>query len=119
MLIGKIGDFKIEVASNIAHSISQEWTTKTRIGNNPARFAQGKWDETISFTGEIVLQNNRYLDDLKNLVKLSKPVTLVIADIIYAMVILEKIDFVKSIFLKDGTHIKEEFIISLKRYFDV
>ena len=118
MLIGKIGSFKIETAESIAHSISQEWATKTRIGNNPARFAIGKYDESICFTGAVLLEKNNYLDDLKNLVKDAKPVTLVIADIVYAMVVIEQIDFTKSIFLRDGKHIKEEFTINLKRYFD-
>ncbi|MEM5557318.1 phage tail protein [Aliarcobacter cryaerophilus] len=118
MLIGKIGSFKIETAESIAHSISQEWATKTRIGNNPARFAIGKYDESVSFTGAVLLEKNNYLDDLKNLVKDAKPVTLVIADIVYAMVVIEQIDFTKSIFLRDGKHIKEEFTINLKRYFD-
>lgn len=119
MLIGKIGEFKIEVATSIAHSLSQEWTTKSRIANNPARFATGKWDESVTFSGVVVLEKNNYLDGLKNLLKNAKPVTLVIADIVYSMVVIEQLDFAKSIFLKDGTHIKEEFTISLKRYFDV
>lgn len=119
MLVGKLGNFKIEVAESIAHSISQEWATKQRIGNNPARFAIGKWDESISFTGSIVLEKNNYLDDIKNLLKNAKPITLIIADVVYAMIIIENIDFNKSIFLTDGTHIKEDFTINLKRYFDV
>ncbi len=119
MLLGKIGGFKIEVADSIAHSISQEWTTKARLGNNPARFANGNWDESISFGATIILENNTYLDDLKNLVKAKLPVSLVIADVIYAMVTLDNIDFTKSIFLKDGTHVKEEFTVNLKRYFNV
>jgi len=119
MLIGKIGNFKIQVAQGIAHSPSQEWASKTRIGNNPARFKVGFWDESISFSGVIALESNNYLDNLKELIKIAKPVSLIIANLVYAMVIIEQIDFTKSIFLKDGTHIKEEFTISLKRYFDV
>lgn len=119
MLIGKIGGFKIEVANSIAHSINQQWESKSRIGNNPARFANGNWDESITFGGDVVLENNSYLDELKNLVKAKKPVSLVIADAVYAMVIIESIEFTKSIFLDDGKHIKEEFNVTLKRYFNV
>jgi|GEM_PF-1616827 len=119
MLIGKIGNFKIQVASSIAHSLVQEWASKTRIGNNKARFSVGSWDESISFSAVVALESNNYLDDLKKLIKIAKPVSLIIANVVYAMVIIEQIDFVKSIFLKDGTHIKEEITISLKRYFDV
>lgn len=119
MLIGKIGSFKIEVADNIAHSLSQEWSTKSRIGNNPARFTNGKWDESVSFSGTVILEKNSYLDGLKNLVKEAKHITLIIGNIVYAMVVIEEIVFTKSIFLTNGTHIKEDFTISLKRYFDV
>jgi len=119
MLIGKIGNFKIQVASSIAHSLVQEWASKTRIENNKARFSVGSWDEGISFSAVVALENNNYLDDLKNLIKRAKSVALVIGNVVYAMVVIEQLDFTKSIFLKDGTHIKEEFTISLKRYFDV
>lgn len=119
MLLGKIGGFKIEVANQFAHSLSQKWQSMSRIGNNPALFANGLWDESISFSGEIMLENNTYLNDLKNLIKAKKPVSLVIADVIYAMVVIESIEFTKSIFLANGVHIKEEFSVKLKRYFNV
>lgn len=118
-MIGKIGGFKIEVADKITHNISQVWDTKTRIGANPARFAQNSWDESITFNGNAVLKGDLYLDGLKKIAKDKKPVSFVVGDSIYAMVIIENIEFSKSIFLTDGKHVKEEFSVTLKRYFNV
>lgn len=116
-MIGKIGKFKIQMLDSVVHAISQQFESKTRLGNSPYRMAGGRWDESISFSGKVILKPNNNLDDLKQLVKDAIPVTLVLANVVYALVLLEEISFTKSHFLPGGEHISEEFSVKMLRYF--
>jgi len=118
-MLAQIDNIIFETNSNIdelLEKFSFNYSEINRIGNNPTYQKTNGYTSEVSFSGYFVLKNLDELNDIKEVGINGKPILFVSKENHFKVIITD-LTIRKSIFLKGGEFIKQDFDIELKRYF--
>ena len=120
-MLAKLGDFVFEMndtdIKTITHQLSFGFNRQKRLGNHSYTQSDGLWEESISFSGKLILKSVNTLKSFEGMAKEKKPLRLTLGTGESFMVTIESISRTKSGFFKDGKFRYQEYSISLQRYF--
>ncbi len=120
-MLAKINDFLFELnktdLESIQHQISFKWDRQDRSGNHNHTQSTGKWEESIVFSGKLLMQSVNILKDFEDMAKEKKPVRLTLGTGESYLITIDSLSRSKSGFLKDGKYRYQEYSIQLQRYF--
>jgi phage protein U len=120
-MLAKLNDFLFELSKtdleSIQHQISFKWNRQDRAGNHQHTQKAGKWEESITFSGKLIMQSTNALKDFEDIAKEQKPVRLTLGTGESYLVTIDSLSRMKSGFLKDGKYRYQEFSIPMQRYF--
>ena len=120
-MLAKVGEFIFDLnnkdISAISHQLSFEWYKQKRIGNHTHTQQSGKWEESISFSGKLLLKSKSILKDFEEMAKEQIPVRLTLGTGESYKVTIENVSRTKSGFFKDGNFRYQEYSITMGRYF--
>jgi len=120
-MLAKIDDFLFELnktdLESIQHQISFKWNRQKRIGNHQHTQREGLWEESITFSGKLIMQSINALKEFEDMAKEQKPVRLTLGTGESYQVTIESLNRSKSGFLKDGKYRYQEYSIPMQRYF--
>lgn len=74
-------------------------------------------EESVTFSGKLIMRSVNALKDFENMAKEQKPVRLTLGTGESYQVTIESLNRTKSGFLKDGKYRYQEYSIPLQRYF--
>ncbi len=103
---------------NIQHQLTANWNSQKRLGNHRHTQRDGLWDESISFSGKLLMKSVNALSEFEELFKKQTPVRATFGTGESYMIVIEKLTRTKKEFLKDGKYRSQEYSISIKRYFE-
>ena len=121
-MLAKVGEFVFDLnnkdISEITHRLSFGWNTQKRIGNHEYNQKSGKWEESVSFNGKLILKSKSILKEFEDTAKEQIPVRLTFGTGESYKVTIDSISRTKSGFFKDGNFRYQEYSISMRRYFE-
>lgn len=121
-MLAKIDDFLFELngidIQSITHQLSFGWNKQKRIGNHQHIQREGLWEESVAFSGKLIIKRIDALKEFEDKAKEQKPVRITFGTGESYMIIIENISRTKSGFLKDGKYRYQEYSISMQRYFE-
>jgi phage protein U len=115
-----LDDFEFELCDieSIQKKIEYSYAKHERIGNFPAKFAVGKWNEEFSFTAVFFLKSQALMDSFERMASDKKPVWLIFPTGNAYQTLIKNIEITKSFFDDIGSPIKQEIALSLEVYYD-
>jgi len=120
-MLAKIGDFIFDLNNkdiqSISHQLSFGWNRQKRISEHSYTQREGLWEESISFSGKLILKSINILKDFEEMAKEQLPQRLTLGTGESYKITIESISRTKSGFLKDGKFRYQEYSISMQRYF--
>lgn len=121
-MLAKIDKFFFEIdktdIQKISHRINFGWSQVDRIGGHFYTQAHGQWEETVEFSGRLLMQSVSTVKDLIETAKAKAPVRLSLGTGESFMVVIDAIEQEKSSFLRQGEFRVQEYRITIKRYFE-
>ncbi len=111
----EIGEVEFE---KLNRSLKFNFAKIERIGNNPTYQAIKGYEESFSLEGKLIAKSNSSLKKLEDIAKKKLPVRLTLGSGESLMVLIDSIGEARSMFLKDGHYVKNDFKIALKAYYD-
>lgn len=116
-MLASIDDFMFEVDKNGFDSLNRvlefRYSNAQRIGNFDSFQAVGKYEESIDFSGTLILKKQGELNEFENMAKQKKVRLLSFANGTAKRVIIKTINLNRSNFLNNGAFLKQGFTISL------
>jgi phage protein U len=120
-MLAKVGSFIFDINNkdiqSIAHQLSFGWNRQSRLGNHNYTQKSGKFEESISFSGKLILKSVSTLKAFEDMAKEQKPQRLTLGTGESYKITIDSISRTKSGFLKDGKFRYQEYSISMQRYF--
>lgn len=120
-MLAKINDFLFELSKvdieSIQHQLSFGWNRQQRLGNHQYTQSSGKWEESIYFSGKLIMKSVNALRDFEDMAKEKKPVRMTFGTGESYLVTIETIDRTKSGFIRDGKYRYQAYSASMQRYF--
>jgi len=120
-MLAKIEDFLFDLGDidieSIQHQLSFNWNRRKRIGNHQHTQRDGLWEESISFSGKLMMKSVNALKDFEDLSKEQKPVRITFGTGESYMITIDSLSRTKKGFFKDGKYRYQEYSISMQRYF--
>jgi phage protein U len=120
-MLAKVGEFIFDLnkkdIQSISHQLSFGWDRKKRLANHNFTQRDGLWEETISFSGKLLLMSVNSLDAFEDMAKEQLPQRLTLGTGKSYKIVIDNISRTKSGFLKDGKYRYQEYSISMQRYF--
>jgi len=120
-MLAKIKDFTFDLnevdIANIQHELSFNWSTQKRQGNHQYTQRDGLWEETVKFSGKLIIKSVDALKEFEDEAKKQEPMRITFGTGESYEVVIKKINRTKSGFIKDGKHRYQEYSISMQRYF--
>jgi len=117
-----LGGFTFEVNKTefekLNRSLKFNYAKRDRIGNNPTYQAIKRYEEEFNIEGKLIAKSNSSLKQLEDIAKKKLPVRLTLGSGESLMVIIESISEARTLFLRDGHYIKNDFKVKLKAYYD-
>ena len=117
-----LGGFTFEIGKTEFEKLGKKmqfhFAKHSRIGANPSYQALGGYEESFSIEGKLIAKSNQSLKKLEDIAKKKNPVRLTLGSGESLKVLIDAVDEARSMFLKDGHYIKNDFKISLKAYYD-
>ncbi|KIM03615.1 MAG: hypothetical protein KU29_11450 [Sulfurovum sp. FS06-10] len=110
--------FEIVEVDEISHSLSFEWAKTKRLGNHQKIQKVESWEESISVKGTLIVKDVRRLYLFEELFKLKKPIRFTLPTGESFFVTVNKLNKSKSSYLKDGLHLKQDYLIEMDRVWD-
>jgi len=121
-MLCSLGDFIFEIGGvefeKLNRSLKFNFAKRDRIGNNPTYQAIKGYEESFSLEGKLIAKSNSSLKKLEDIAKKKEPIRLTLGSGESLMVIIESINEARSMFLKDGHYVKNDFKVQLKAYYD-
>ncbi|WP_334091993.1 phage tail protein [Helicobacter typhlonius] len=117
-----LGDFKFRLKQTQLKTITEKlilpFNETKRIGNHPAFFDGGKFEESLELELDLILQKQRTLEDFKKQVKQKKPFFMVLGyGEIVGEVLVESYILKKESILSNGASLSQTLNLSLKKYY--
>ncbi len=120
-MLGMLGDFEFKMNKvefqQVSHTIQYGWVKSNRIANHPKHQAVRKSDESLKFTGTLILQSVKAFDDLKAAADKHEPIVLSWVEHDSVLVVINKISKDMKRFLDTGEYIEQGFSIELERWY--
>jgi len=117
-----LGGFLFEVGKTEFEKLNKKikfnYAKRDRIGNNPTYQAIKGYEEEFNIEGKLIKKSNLSLKKLEDIAKKKEPVRLTLGSGESLKVVIEEIDEARSMFLKDGHYVKNDFRVKLKAYYD-
>ena len=117
-----LGGFTFEVGKTefekLNRSLKFNYAKRERIGNNPTFQAVKGYEEAFNLEGKLIAKSNSSLKKLEDIAKKKLPVRLTLGSGESLKVIIESISEARSMFLKDGHYVKNDFKLQLKAFYD-
>lgn len=117
-----LGEFKFRLKQAQLKTITEKlilpFSEIKRIGNHPAFFDSGKFEESLELELDLILQKQRTLEDFKKQVKQKKPFFMVLGyGEIIGKVLVESYILKKESILPNGASLSQTLNLSLKKYY--
>ncbi len=117
-----LGDFTFELKeaqlNTITENLSLPFSEVKRVGNHPAYFNSGKFEESLELELDFILQRQGILEDFKAQVKAKKPFFMVLGfGEIIGEVLVESFKVKRESLLPNGASLKRTLNLTLKRYY--
>ncbi|WP_300827107.1 phage tail protein [Helicobacter sp. UBA3407] len=117
-----LGDFTFELKeaqlNTITENLSLPFSEVKRIGNHPAYFNSGKFEESLELELDFILQRQGILEEFKAQVKAKKPFFMVLGfGEIIGEVLVESFKIKRESLLPNGASLKRTLNLTLKRYY--
>jgi phage protein U len=120
-MLAKLNDYLFELSKtdieSIQHQISFGWNRQSRSGNHKHTQSEGEWEESIVFSGKLLMKSVNIFKDFEDMAKEKKPVRLTLGTGESYLVTIDSLNRTKSGFLKDGKYRYQEYSIPMQRYF--
>jgi len=117
-----LGGFLFEIGNvefeKLNKSLKLNYSKRERIGNNPTYQAIKGFEEEFDIEGKLIKKSNSSLKKLEDIAKKKEPVRLTLGSGESLKVIIESISEARSMFLKDGHYVKNDFKIKLGAFYD-
>ena len=117
-----LGGFVFEIKKaefeKLNKTIKFNYAKKDKVGANPTYQAIGGFEEEFQISGKLIKKSNSTLKKLEDIAKKKEPVRLTFGSGESLKVLIESISEDRSLFLKDGHYLKNDFTIKLKAFYD-
>ena len=117
-----LGGFVFEVKKadfeKLNKTIKFNYAKKDKVAFNPTYQAINGFEEDFQISGKLIKKSNNTLKKLEDIAKKKKPVRLTLGSGESLKVLIETINENRSLFLKDGHYLKNDFSIKLKAFYD-
>jgi len=121
-MLCSLGDFVFEVGGvefeKLNRNLKFNFAKRERIGNNPTYQAIKGYEENFNIEGKLIAKSNSSLKKLEDIAKKKLPVRLTLGSGESLKVIIDSIGEARSMFLKDGHYVKNDFKVQLRAYYD-
>jgi phage protein U len=121
-MLCSLGDFVFEVGGvefeKLNRNLKFNFAKRERIGTNPTYQNIKGYEESFSLEGKLIAKSNSSLKQLEDIAKRKLPVRLTLGSGESLKVIIDSIGEARSMFLKDGHYVKNDFKVSLKAIYD-
>jgi len=119
-MICMLDDFEFELTDieSLTKKIEYSYAKHERIGNSPAKFAVGRWNEEFSFSAVFFLERQDLMHSFEKMAEKKIPVWLVFPFGKSYKVIVKSIEIIKSLFDDQGNPVKQEINLTLEVYYD-
>lgn len=117
-----LGDFTFELKeaqlNKITENLSLPFSEVKRVGNHPAYFNSGKFEESLELELDLILQRQGILEEFKAQVKAKKPFFMVLGfGEIIGEVLVESFKIKRESLLPNGASLKRTLNLTFKRYY--
>lgn len=117
-MLAQIGDYVFEINGTSFESLERilsfKFATHERLGNFNLYQDIGKYEDSISIKGTLIVKKQSQLDNFETMAKKKLPVTMVFVNGIAFSVLILEIKRVMNSFLKDGLFLKQTYTIALQ-----
>jgi len=119
---GMIGDFLFKMDKAGINTIKQKfnfgWSKKERLYNHPIYQKKNRHSHAVEISGVLVVKKIYALDELVNLAKEKKPVTLTLGAISEVLqVVILSIDIDRDILLDTGEEMRKKFVMRVEQFY--
>lgn len=120
-MLAKIEEFLFDLNNvdieSIQHKLNFGWNRQKRLGNHQHTQRDGLWEESITFSGKLIIKSVNALKEFEDKAKEQIPLRITLGSGESYMVTIDEINRTKSGFLKNGKYRYQEYSISMQRYF--
>jgi len=117
-MLAQIGDYIFEINGtsfeSLERTLSFKFATHERLGNFNLYQDIGKYEDSISIKGTLIVKKQSQLDNFETMATKKLPVTMVFVNGVAFSVLILEIKRVMNSFLKDGLFLKQTYTIALQ-----
>ena len=121
-MLCSLGDFVFEIGGvefeKLNRQLKFNFAKRDRVGANPTYQSIKGYEESFTIDGKLIAKSNSSLKKLEDIAKKKLPVRLTLGSGESLMVLIDSIGEARSMFLKDGHYVKNDFKVQLKAYYD-
>jgi len=110
--------FELRNVETTQKKLKLHYAKHERIGNHPAKFAVGKWEESFDLDATFYHKSRSFLTQFEEIAKRKKPVWLVFPTGEALRVTIEEISITKSYFDESGSPLRQDIKLTLEGYYE-
>ena len=121
-MLCSLGDFIFEIGEvefeRLNKTIKFNFSKIDRIGLNPTYQNTKGYEESFTLAGKLIQKSNSSLKKLEDIAKKKQAIRLTLGSGESLKVLIDSITEARTMFLKDGHYVKNDFKLTLKAYYD-